>query len=1133
MDPWVIEAERAAKAPGFRRPDLGPVPRAQIFVLGLLAALRALGLVLIAEAVARGIAALSAGGITAETARIIVLTGIAGALIRGGGEWATSVLSHRIASSVKRDLRSQLWRRIAAGDETRGGTAVLAADGLDDLDDYYVQSLPALVSAAVIPLLVGVRILTTDWVSALIIVLTIPLVPFFMTLIGKHTQQRTDNALTALTRLADHLAELARGLPVLVGLGRVEEQTRALDEIQTRYRTRTQETLRWAFLSALALELVATISVAVVAVFLGLRLLTGSMTLQPALLALILAPECFNALRTVGTAFHASQDGLSALERAKRLLRRDRATDVRQRGGRPGRVNGAGPLGAGLAGSRPTGVGDIRLRNLTISYAGRDTSAVAGVSATLSGIVSVIGPSGAGKSTLLAALVGALPTDATVTGTITGIDPAHVAWAPQAPRAFARTPRAELLLYQANPDEALAELGLSRLADASVAELSPGEQRRLAVARALARVDAGATLCVLDEPTAHLDRHSADLVRAAIRRRADRAVFVLASHEPETQALATKRVSVGAAPAPLDEAPVVTASQPAAKPAPAPEPVSPPELAAPDSASRSLTLLSLLRPDAGTWLGAIALATIAVGLGLALTALSGWLIVRASVELYIMYLLVAIVGVRAFGIGRSVGRYVERLVTHHAAFRVVDALRLRLWRAIAARGASSRRLLEGGAPLDYLVTLSDELRDQLPRVLTPIAVGVLVITGSVITTALVVPHQWWLVLLVLAIGTVIASVLAIAAERGAGGDRVLARSAIIQGTSSLATAAADLRGNGVSDVALAELEQAADRLARAERRTAWAAGLGAAVITVCTTTLAVVLPLWSGGRSAELIAVITLLALALTEPLTDLVSAVHRVPALQAVLHRLAPILRPAPQPEWGSQAPASPVTEVLLDDVAVQYPQTPAPAVQHVSGRAERGRWLVLDGPSGSGKSTILSAVMGALPLSAGAIRANGTALTELDEHQWRQRVAWCPQDAYVFDSTVRGNLLLSRSRADAPTEADMYAALTQAGLQDLLATMEDGLDTRVGAGGSALSGGERQRLAVARALLTDADVILLDEPTAHLDSPTAAEMMADVRQASADRVVFLVSHRTADREPTDEIVHLGIKQPVGAPDR
>src|SRR5690606_17149360 len=185
--------------------------------------------------------------------------------------------------------------RVSDRSEREGSVAVLATDGLDDLDDYFSQSLPAMIQAAVLPLVVGARILGADWLSALIIVLTIPLVPFFMVLIGKHTQEKTDEATGSLARLANHLTELARGLPVLVGLGRVEEQSRALGDIQSEYRTRTQATLRTAFLSALALELISTISVALVAVVLGLRLMNGTVGLEAALLALILAPECFQA----------------------------------------------------------------------------------------------------------------------------------------------------------------------------------------------------------------------------------------------------------------------------------------------------------------------------------------------------------------------------------------------------------------------------------------------------------------------------------------------------------------------------------------------------------------------------------------------------------------------------------------------------------------------------------------------------------------------------------------------------------------------------------------------------------------------------------------------------------------------
>ncbi|WP_396652847.1 ATP-binding cassette domain-containing protein [Microbacterium sp. Marseille-Q6965] len=182
-----------------------------------------------------------------------------------------------------------------------------------------------------------------------------------------------------------------------------------------------------------------------------------------------------------------------------------------------------------------------------------------------------------------------------------------------------------------------------------------------------------------------------------------------------------------------------------------------------------------------------------------------------------------------------------------------------------------------------------------------------------------------------------------------------------------------------------------------------------------------------------------------------------------------------------------------------------------------------MLEGPSGSGKSTLLSVLMGALPASTGEVRADGVPLPDLDAASWRRRVAWCPQEAYVFDSTLRGNLLLARDRADSPSDDAMRRALARAGLDALLDTLPDGLDTRVGPAGSALSGGERQRLAVARALLSRAGVLLLDEPTAHLDAPTAAAMMDDIRRASGDRITVLVSHRPADVRADDRVVRLG----------
>ena len=175
-------------------------------------------------------------------------------------------------------------------------------------------------NCAAIPLLLGARILFADWISAVVIVLTVPLVPLFMVLIGRYTEDRVREAQSALARLSGHMLELAKGLPVLVGLGRAAAQRKALEDMSEEYRSRTMGTLRTAFLSALALELIATISVAVVAVFIGVRLVHGDMALEAGLLALILAPDCYLPLRELGTAHHASDDGRAALAETTAVL---------------------------------------------------------------------------------------------------------------------------------------------------------------------------------------------------------------------------------------------------------------------------------------------------------------------------------------------------------------------------------------------------------------------------------------------------------------------------------------------------------------------------------------------------------------------------------------------------------------------------------------------------------------------------------------------------------------------------------------------------------------------------------------------------------------------------------------------
>jgi len=514
-------------------------------------------------------------------------------------------------------------------------------------------------------------------------------------------------------------------------------------------------------------------------------------------------------------------------------------------------------------------------------------------------------------------------------------------------------------------------------------------------------------------------------------------------------------------------------------------------------------------------------------MGLALTTVSAWLIVRAAEHPALMYLLVAIVGVRFFGLGRSVARYAERLVTHRAVLLAADSIRLRVWRSIAARGAGSRRLREGGSAIDYLVTSLDTLRELVPRVVTTIIVGALAAAGVLITIAVVDPAAAPLATLVLGGGAVTAVVASRAADRAASATRIEARARLVDRTVALAAAASELRVNGIAPAALEQRAAADRRLSELDRRSSWSTQLGTAVLSLATAGLAVLLPALSAGGalgarpSAETVAVVALLVLASLDPLRELVAGMHRAPALRAVLAHLRPFLA-QPAADRAGAPLDGPVRSVRLDAVAARWAGQDGPVFRGVDAQIRPGKWLVVDGPSGAGKTTLLTLLLGDLAPSAGRITVGSQRLDTISREAWRRVVAWCPQDAHVFDSSLRANLLVARPRADRVGDDEMLDVLDRVGLAPLLARLTDGLDARVGAAGASLSGGERQRLAVARALLGRSQVLLLDEPTAHLDEPTARAMMADLRSATRDRCVVLVSHRRTDRRDGDERLEL-----------
>jgi ATP-binding cassette, subfamily C, bacterial CydCD len=1170
----------------------GPANRFALYWLGLLAALKALSLVLMAQAVASILA-----GLMSQSAAWgdQLGWGLAGVLLRSLTVWAQGVASRRAALGVKEELRSGLLERALRGGTraagpSDGGLAILATRGLDALDSYYTQFLPALVNCAAIPLLLGARILFADWISAVVIVLTVPLVPVFMVLIGRYTEDRIKAAQSALSRLSSHMLELAKGLPVLVGLGRATAQRKALEDISEEYRARTMETLRTAFLSALALELIATISVAVVAVFIGVRLVHGDMALEAGLLALILAPDCYLPLRELGTAHHASDDGRGALAEVTAVMDAPEAVLLT-----PQEIAADGVM------APPA----VTVRELTVTYGGRLDPAVGPLSFDVPpGLITALhGPSGAGKSTILGVLAGTVGTggSANVSGRIAGFSPAEVAWVPQHPVMVEQSVLAEVRLYLGSGTTARSEsadaarrcleaAGAWHLAAKHPAELSPGELRRVALARGLARIEGGARLLLLDEPTAHLDRESANVVNRTIRQLRGRATVLLVAHDRQTRELADHVVAVAApgaksqhaadrrsahhrtenglardyrldrvtecAPAPDTALPAAAGDSAHTGAAQAEGPytgAAHTEAAAPEAArtvpeadaalltapttgssgSTAARICRLLKPESVRFGAAGVVGTLAALFAVALAGLSGWLIIRASEQPPILYLLTAIVGVRFFGIGRAVLRYAERLLLHGAVFASLTRLRGLLWDSLSRRALALRKLLQGGNVLGTVIDDVDTVRELLPRVVLPPVTAVAVATAAVTATGLLLPAALPAVIGAALVSLLAAPALVLAADRMSAQTEQRLRSGVLRDVAAALDARAELHANGVSAPVLSAIRNADRSATAASQRSAWAEGLGQAVtVLACgaaalaSAVLAAPLAL-DGSVEPATAAVVVLLQLALVEPYSATTTAVRQYPALRSVLQRIsqsgvlgrrgaaetdaAGLVAVAERPD------ARPGVE--LDALSAAWPGGAA-VFSDASATAEPGRWLAVTGASGSGKSTLLAVMLGFLPPQHGRIALTG-------------RAAWCPQEAHLFDSTIRGNLMLGRGqesggesgrkpdvRGDATPE--MVNALAAVGLGPLVHRLEGGLDTRIGPGGAFLSGGERQRLAVARTLMTGADVILLDEPTAHLDAEAGRAMLADLREGLKTRTVVLVTHNSLDIGPADRLLNL-----------
>lgn len=538
-----------------------------------------------------------------------------------------------------------------------------------------------------------------------------------------------------------------------------------------------------------------------------------------------------------------------------------------------------------------------------------------------------------------------------------------------------------------------------------------------------------------------------------------------------------------------------------------------------------IRLLRLSRPQLPRLLLALLAGVAAAASSIGLMATAAWLISRAAQHPPVLYLMVAIVAVRFFGVARAVFRYAERLAGHDAALRVLTDIRVRCFERLTVSGTGD---LRSGELLARLSRDVDAVVDLLVRVILPAAIGLTIGLGTVVFSWLILPPAG--VALLIGLLALAGPVPWLEQRLTRLADRRLVR---LRGeqtseTVELLTGLDELTAYGAAPARLARLRQTESGLAKAEARHGLAAGIGSALsvliagaVMTCSLTAGIT-AVRAGRLDPVLLAVVTLTPIAVFEVLAELPVALQQLGRVRSSARRIVELLdRPSAviEPVDPAPVPVAPYT-LRIDGLAARWPGMDRPAFEGLRLDLSPGTQVAVVGPSGTGKTTLAAVLLRLLDPETGSVTLNGTDLRSVAGDDVRRIIGVCAADAHLFDTTIEANLTLARPGA---TDDQIADALRRAGLSDWVATLPAGLQTRVGEHGMRLSGGQRRRLVLARALLADFPILILDEPTEHLDEPTAAAITTDLLEATTGRTTVLITHRPLPPGSVDQTLVLG----------
>jgi len=533
---------------------------------------------------------------------------------------------------------------------------------------------------------------------------------------------------------------------------------------------------------------------------------------------------------------------------------------------------------------------------------------------------------------------------------------------------------------------------------------------------------------------------------------------------------------------------------------------------------------------------ASAAGVLAAGSSIGLLATSAWLISRAAQQPPVLYLLVAVTAVQAFGLGRAVFRYAERLSGHDAALRGLARLRTTAFGRLERLAPAGTAAFRSGDLISRLVSDIDSLADRWLRIRLPYVTAAIAGAGAVALSAALLPAAGLVLAVSLAAAAVAVPVLAGCLARRAERQLSPRRGELAAATADLLRGAGELAVFGQDGgSALREAADADRAVRRCEGRSAYVRGAGAAL-----TVLAGGAAAWAalllgapavrnGTLAAVALAVVVLTPLAAHEVFGVLPPAAQQIPRLRAAAARVSGVLtRPDPVTEPAAPAaPPAPPYDLRVQGLYARWTPNGPWVLADVNLTVPAGTSVAITGPSGSGKTTLAMVLVRFLDPAAGLVTIGGTDITALDSDQLRTIVGLCSQDAHIFDSTLEQNLRLARPRA---SDAELRDALRRARMLEWADSLPAGLRTPVGEHGARLSGGQRQRLALARVLLADFPVVILDEPAEHLDEQTADELTSDLLAATEGRTRLLITHRPVVPGSVRQVIRLDGTDPGDA---